>query len=358
VHSLKENKPPTSGSFILQIRFKDDDHGEGKTSEHKFDAPFKGALPPIKVEGDDCSSHAWLIFGYYKLEQKKANVFLGSCAVKVHRGISLENAECVFEKKGSKESDDSGSISMKVSISDVSAAQAYISSLPAADAANANAGGKASNELHIPMLSIDDVFNSNEAQTDAGESVKDFAKELSVQFDITNHNIEELTIATLRIGDFPVHWNLSDIAQLPMDSDIMQAYGMHPADFKKLREHLKSAPDAAGMHAYYDVLQRKSDASNLHDLDDFEWRVDTDDAPGIISQWNNSVEASLCVLLIAYCSLVASPLCLRCIRLFSAFAALTSLQLQQAAAVPGEFQFSRVVSHQDIVDQVRVPVSV
>jgi hypothetical protein len=50
------------------------------------------------------------------------------------------------------------------------------------------------------------------------------------------------------------------------------------------------------MHAYYDVLKRKADISNLYYEKDFEWAEDEvlDDVliPGTVSKWNELVEVS------------------------------------------------------------------
>ena len=133
-------------------------------------------------------------------------------------------------------------------------------------------------------------------QTDAGDSVKDFAKDLAAEFDIASHNVEELAFTALRICDFPVCSDAALVPELPMDADIIQIIGLHPAEFKKLRENSNRSADAAGMHAYYDVLKRKNDISNLYNEKDFEWAEDEDSegvaALGTVSKWNELVEVS------------------------------------------------------------------
>lgn len=287
VHSLSDSKPAKDGTtFKLQVSFKDDDF-DGKISEHRFtvskDQPFKGPTPAMLAEGDDCGNSSRLVFGYYRIEQKTADTYLGSSSVKIHRGVEITAAEHHFK------TEDSGIVSMKVSVRDVTAEQAYANStsVPNAAASGGKSGGDSS---VIPMLSIDDVFDSHEAQTDSGESVKNFAKDLSSQFDVSSHNVEELAFVTMRICDFPVHYDAAQIPSLPLDTEIIQTLGMHPSEFKKLRENLNSALDAAGMHAYYDVLKRKSDTSNLYHEKDFEWDADT------ISRWNQHVSVSLVLL--------------------------------------------------------------
>ncbi len=280
VHSISDSKPAKDGTtFKLQVSFKDDDYGYGKISEHRFTSPFKGPTPAMLAEGDDCGTSSWLVFGYYRIEQKTADTYLGSSLVKIHRGVEISAAEHQFK------TEDSGVVSMKVSVRDVTAEQAYANSSSAPKAAAP--GGDSS---VIPMLSIDDVFDSHEAQTDSGESVKNFAKDLAAQFDVSSHNVEELAFVTMRICDFPVHYDAVQIPSLPLDTEIIQTLGIHPSEFKKLRENLNSALDAAGMHAYYDVLKRKSDISNLYHEKDFDWDADT------ISRWNQHVSVSIALL--------------------------------------------------------------
>jgi hypothetical protein len=60
------------------------------------------------------------------------------------------------------------------------------------------------------------------------------------------------------------------------------------------------------MHAYYDVLKRKADISNLYYEKDFEWADDEvlDDVliPGTVSKWNELVEVSTVMTCFACCS--------------------------------------------------------
>jgi hypothetical protein len=223
---------------------------------------------------------------------------------------------------------------MTVSISDITASQQYINSLPVPGSANASGtaahGGKSGGDpSFIPMLSIDDVFESNEAQTDAGESVKDFAKQLAAEFDITSHNVEELAFTTLRICDFPVASDPAHIPKLPMDSDIVQVIGIHPTEFKKLRENSTRSADAAGMHAYYDVLKRKGDISNLYNQKDFEWAEDDDSIPGTVSRWNELVEVS----------------CVPCAPACSCFHFLATIFSRMTGAVVKRFKHSNTIRH-------------
>jgi hypothetical protein len=296
VHFLNDgNKVPRDATtYKLQVRFKDDDNDHGKIAEHRFAPPLKGPIPALVVETDECGSNAALVFGYYRLETKSADTFFGSCSVKVHRGIELVQADLAF-----KVPDESAPISMTVSITDISAAQQYTNSVSSPIAAVKSDPNKNGDAAIIPMVSIDDVFDSNEAETDSGESVKTFAKELAAQFDINTQNTEELAIAVMRVGDFPVHPDAAHIAHLPSDADIMQVFSIHPADFKKLRESFNRSSDAAGMNAYYDVLHRKSDAVNLYREEDFDWAEDDTDVdgmlvPGSVSLWNQSVEVRWC----------------------------------------------------------------
>ena len=120
VHSLSDSKPAKDGTtFKLQVSFKDDDFGYGKISEHRFtvskDQPFKGPTPAMLAEGDDCGSSSWLVFGYYRIEQKTADTYLGSSSVKIYRGVEITAAEHQFK------TEDSGIVSMKVSVRDVTA---------------------------------------------------------------------------------------------------------------------------------------------------------------------------------------------------------------------------------------------
>jgi hypothetical protein len=249
VHSLNDgNKLPKDSKthdYKLQVRYKDDDNDQGKIAEHRFVPPLKGSIPTMVVEADECGSNATLVFGYYRLETKSADTFLGSCPIKVHRGIEMVQADFEF-----KVPDDYASISMTVSITDVSVAQQYMNSLSSPNAPGKADPNKSSDTSVIPMLSIDDMFDTNEAETDSGESVKTFAKELSAQFDVNSQNNEELAIATMRICDFPVHPDAAHIPSLPSDADIMHVFGIHPAAFKKLRESSNRSSDAAGMNAY------------------------------------------------------------------------------------------------------------
>ena len=295
VHSLKESKPAGSGTYLLQIRLEDQNH-EGKTAEFTFDAPLKGPIPPMKMEGDDCGPNARLKFLYFKVskEKKQANALLGVCTVEVARGMSLDRSEHEFSKTDEL-------IVLNVSIADVTTREAYLKGLPPPNApsSSSKSGG---DSAAIPMLSIDDVFDSNEAVTDAGESVSVFAKELAEKFDITNDSVEEIAIIALRTCDFPVHPDPAEIPELPLDLDVMQLFGIHPADFKKLREGFPRAAGAAGMQAYYDVLQRKGDIGNVFDHRDFEWTDDNDIGPdghpvaGTVSRWNELVDVSSMVL--------------------------------------------------------------
>ena len=300
VHSLLDSKTPKEGTTCkLQVRLKSDDSGDNKAQQLKFTAPFKGSPSTMRVEGDSCGADARLVFSYYRLEQKSADTFLGSFSVPVNRGVHVVKREFPFEKTL-----DSASISTTVTIRDVTAAQQFMSSLPAAKTSNAQAPGGdkgGGDSTLIPMLSIDDVFESNEAQTDAGDSVKDFAKELAAEFDISGHNVEELAFTALRICDFPVCADAALVPELPMDADIIQIIGVHPTEFKKLRENSNRSADAAGMHAYYDVLKRKNDISNLYNEKDFDWAEEDSDgamAPGTVSRWNELVEVR-CVSSIA-----------------------------------------------------------
>ena len=260
LHALNDSKPPKDGTtYKLQVSFKNDDSSDyGKIAEHKFVAPFKAPSPVLKLEGEECGPSSWLIFGYYRLEQKTADTFLGSCPVKVHRGVEIVQTEFEF-----KVPDESAPVSMTVSITDVSAAQQYANSASSSNAVAKSDSKQSGDSSAIPMLSIDDVFDTNEAETDAGESVKVFAKDLAAQYDINTQNNEELAIATMRVCDFPVHPDPAHIPDLPIDAEIMQTFGIHPADFKKLRESFNRSSNAAGMNAYYDVLQRKGDSSNM-----------------------------------------------------------------------------------------------
>ena len=259
VHSLKESKPASSGTYLLQVRL-EDQHHEGKTAEYTFDAPLRGSIPPMKIEIDDFGPQARLKFLYFKVsrEKKQANALLGVCTVDVARGMAADREDREFSRTEEH-------ISMNVSITDVTSREAYLKGLPPPTAAASGGKSGAADSAVIPMLSIDDVFDSNEAVTDAGESVSVFAKELATQFDITTDSVEEVAITTLRICDFPVHPDLTELPLLPLDADVMQLFGIHPADFKKLRESYPRAAGAAGMQAYYDVLQRKGDLGNLLD---------------------------------------------------------------------------------------------
>ena len=289
IHTVRDSNVVKDGKYKLQVRLKNEDNDEeGKCSELK--TPFT-ADAALKVEGDDCGPNSVLVFSYYRSELKKSDAFLGTCKVKVSRGIEIVKEDYSIGT-------DSAATSINVTIRDISASQDYMNSLSAAKAANAPApGGKAaSDSAVIPMFTMDDVYETNEAQTDAGESVKDFAKELATEFDISSHNVEELAFTTLRICDFPVTVDPAQIPELPMDPDIIQLIGIHPTDFKKMRESSTRSADVAGMHAYYDVLKRKGDISNLHNAKDFEWAEDEvlDDVliPGTVSKWNEIVEVS------------------------------------------------------------------
>jgi hypothetical protein len=291
VHSLKESKPHAgSGTYLLQIRLEDQNH-EGETAEFTFDAPLKGPLPPMKMEGDDCGPNARLKFLFFKVskEKKQANALLGVCTVEVARGMFLDRSEEELSK-----TDDQ--IVLNVSIADVTTREAYIKGLPPPNApsSSSKSGG---DSAAIPMLYIDDVFDSKEAVTDAGESVSVFVKQLEEKFEVTNGSVEEIAITALRICDFPVHPDPAKIPELPSDLDIMHVLGIHPSDFKKLREGFPRASGALRMQAYHDVLQRKDDLGNVLDPKQFDWADDNigpDGIPiaGTVSQWNKLVQVS------------------------------------------------------------------
>ncbi len=291
VHSLSDSRPAKDGTtFKLQVSLKDDDYGYGKISEHRFTAPFKGPTPAMLAEGDDYGTSSWLVFAYYRIEQKTADTYLGSSLVKIHRGVKISAAEHQFKTS------DSGYVSMKVSVRDVTvytADQAYANSTSALHAAAS--GGKSGDDSSvIVMLSMDDVFDpySRAAQADSGESVKQFLT--SCEFDISNYNVEELASTTLRICDFPVMGNALQIPQLPNEADIIHMIGIHPTEFRKIRESSDHSADNAGMHAYYDVLKRKGDILTLYNEKDFEWAEDEilNDTliPGTVSKWNELVK--------------------------------------------------------------------
>ncbi len=128
------------------------------------------------------------------------------------------------------------------------------------------------------------------------QSVSVFVKQLEEKFEVTNGSVEEIAITALRICDFPVHPDPAKIPELPSDQDIMHVFGIHPSDFKKLREGFPRA-SARSMQAYHDVLQRKDDLGNELDPKQFDW-ADDDIGPdgipiaGTVSQWNKLVQVS------------------------------------------------------------------
>jgi hypothetical protein len=239
IHSLRDASVVKDCKYKLQVRLKNEDNDEeGKSSELR--TPFT-ADAALKVEGEDCGPNSVLVFSYYRSELKKSDAFLGACKVKVSRGIEIVKGDYSIGT-------DPVSVSMNVTIRDITSAQDYL----AAKAANAPAPGSksASDSAVIPMFTMDDVYETNEAQTDAGESVKDFVKELSAEFDMNSHNVEELAFTTLRICDFPVTVNPAQIPELPMDTDIIQLIGIHPTEFKKMRDSSNRSADVAGKHAH------------------------------------------------------------------------------------------------------------
>jgi hypothetical protein len=161
--SLLDGKPPKDGTtYKLQVRLKSDVSEDGRAQQLKYDAPYKGGSPAMKVEADGCDHDARLSFSFFKIELKSADTFLGSHDVPVTRGVDIVKRECVFDRPV-----DSVSISMTVTVRDITAAQEYRSGLPAANAANAPppSGNKPGGDAtFIPMLSIDDVLETNEAQ--------------------------------------------------------------------------------------------------------------------------------------------------------------------------------------------------
>ncbi len=294
VHSLKESKPAGSGTYLLQIKLEDHNR-QGKTAEFMFDAPLKGPIPPMKMEGDDCGPNARLKFLYFKVskEKKQSNALLGVCTVEVARGMSLDRSEQEFSKTDEP-------IVLNVSITDVTTREktreAYLKGLPLPSAVSSS-GKSGGDSAAIRMLFMDNAFDSKEAITDAGESVSVFVKQLEEKFEVTNGSVEEIAITALRICDFPVHPDPAKIPELPSDLDIMHVFGIHPADFRKLREGFPRASGALRMQAYHDVLRRKDDLGNVLNPKRFDW-ADDDISPdgipiaGTVSQWNKLVQVS------------------------------------------------------------------
>ena len=148
-------------------------HAVSKTDYTEFKELSDGAIQfkSASLSNQDIKVNEYLILppsselesGYIgKVMSKSADTFLGSHDVPVTRGVDIVKRECVFDRPV-----DSVSISMTVTVRDITAAQEYRSGLPAANAANAPppSGNKPGGDAtFIPMLSIDDVLETNEAQ--------------------------------------------------------------------------------------------------------------------------------------------------------------------------------------------------